>query len=65
MSILSLHHGDHGIHGDTRSQHPVRDFASDWFEATPAAILLRPVAAFLTEWAMATPVAILVRSLHR
>ncbi|CAO3355848.1 hypothetical protein [Azospirillum melinis] len=65
MSILSLHHGDHGIHGDAQSQHPVRDFAADWFEATPAAILLRPVAAFLTEWAMATPMAILVRSLHR
>lgn len=65
MSILSLHHGDHGIHGDTQSQHPVRDFAADWFEATPAAILLRPVGAFLTEWAKATPVAILFHSLHR
>jgi len=65
MSILSLHHGDHGVHGDTPALHLVRDFIADWLEATPAAILLRPAGAFLTEWAKATPLAILFRSLHR
>ncbi|PWC87811.1 hypothetical protein TSH100_09665 [Azospirillum sp. TSH100] len=65
MSILSLHHGDHHVHGETPSLHPVRDFAADWLEATPAAILLRPVGAFLTEWVKATPVGILLQSRHR
>ncbi len=65
MSILSLHHGDHGVHGDSQTLHPVRDFIADWLEATPAAILLRPVGAFLTEWVKSTPAVILFQSLHR
>ncbi|SMF73395.1 hypothetical protein SAMN02982917_4263 [Azospirillum oryzae] len=65
MSILSLHHGDHGIHGEAQTLHPVRDFIADWLEATPAAILLRPVGAFLTDWVKSTPAVILFQSLHR
>ena len=65
MSILSLHHSDRGLHGDSHTLHPVRDFVADWLEATPAAILLRPVGAFLTEWVKSTPAVILFQSLHR
>ena len=49
MSSLSLHRGDHDIHGDSLSLHPVRDFIADWLEATPAAIVMRPVGTFLTD----------------
>lgn len=62
MSILSLHHG---VHSDSQTMHPVRDFVADWLEATPAAILLRPVGAFLTDWVKSTPAVILFQSLHR
>ena len=66
MSILSLHHGDHGsLHGNTQALHPVGNFVADWLEATPAAILLRPVGAFLTDWVKSTPAVILFQSLHR
>ncbi|WP_434618712.1 hypothetical protein [Azospirillum sp. B2RO_4] len=65
MSILSLHRGDHGIHGEAQMLHPVRDFIADWLEATPAAILLRPVGAFLADWVKSTPAVILFQSLHR
>lgn len=65
MSSLSLHHGDHDIHGDSLSLHPVRDFVADWLEATPAAIMMRPVGAFLADWGKATPLAILYRTLQR
>ncbi|ANC91679.1 hypothetical protein A6A40_07035 [Azospirillum humicireducens] len=65
MSSLSLHRGDHDIQDDGLSLHPVRDFAADWLEATPAAIVMRPVGTFLTDWVQATPMAILFRSLQR
>ncbi|MBF5096237.1 hypothetical protein F1643_19550 [Azospirillum sp. INR13] len=65
MSSLSLHRGDHDIHGDGLSLQPVRDFIADWLEATPAAVAMRPVGAFLADWVRATPMAILIRSLQR
>jgi hypothetical protein len=49
----------------TSSPHPVHDFVTAWYEATPASILLRSAAPFLRAWFQATPVAIVLRTVFR
>ncbi len=57
MSTITFPHAghDHASHG------AVVDFVASWYDATPAAILLRPVGSFLKSWIEATPVAIALR----
>ncbi|MBP2298609.1 hypothetical protein [Azospirillum picis] len=64
MSMLSLHHGDHHIRHEASPTHGVGTFVADWFEATPAALLVRPVGSLLADWMRATPIAILARALR-
>lgn len=60
MSTLTVPHAGHG-HAAPAHHGIIVDFVTNWFEATPAAILLRPAGSFLKSWFEATPVSIALR----
>ncbi|MCG5241748.1 hypothetical protein ACIU1J_02980 [Azospirillum doebereinerae] len=60
MSTITVPHAGHH-HEAPLSHNAVAEFVTSWYEATPAAILLRPVGAFLKAWFHATPVSIALR----
>lgn len=64
MSTLAFPHAGHD-HAAPTHHGVVVDFVANWFEATPAAILLAPVGSFLKSWFEATPVAIALRMMPR
>ncbi|CAO3419437.1 hypothetical protein [Azospirillum doebereinerae] len=60
MSTISIQHAGHR-HEAPVSHNAVTDFVASWYEATPAALLLRPVGVFLKAWFHATPMSIALR----
>ncbi len=56
-----LHSGAH--QKSSQALHSVAEFPVSWFQATPAALVLRPVATFLADWVRATPAGMAFRAL--
>lgn len=62
MSTTTFQHNT-ASHASSQTLHNVAEFPVSWFQATPAAFVLRPVALFLADWVRATPAGMAFRAL--